>query len=339
VIEAIGAFLLTLWWSATGRFSSLGETIYHAVFHSISDFCNAGFALYPDSLMGFQSDAPTVLIISSLIIIGGLGFLVGLDVKEFLQFLFFRRFWSNRVKQRVDAVRSRARLSVHSKLVLITTFALLLVGMVSYFLLERRGLFVEMNTGTAWLNAFFCSVTVRTAGFNTIDFAQMGASGLLCTMVLMFIGAGSGSTGGGVKTNTFGLLVAYSITRWRGFVNLNIFNRTIARESIDKAGAVVVAAIALIILAGSFLMATETYSLNPEASHSAFVSIIFETISAFSTVGLSLGQTADLTIPGKLVICLVMFVGRTGPLTLALAISRRRRRTQLRFAEENVMIG
>ncbi|HLM59924.1 MAG TPA: potassium transporter TrkG, partial [Pyrinomonadaceae bacterium] len=206
-------------------------------------------------------------------------------------------------------------------------------------LLERRGLFVEMNTGTAWLNAFFCSVTARTAGFNTIDFAQMGASGLLCTMVLMFIGAGSGSTGGGVKTNTFGLLVAYSITRWRGFVNLNIFNRTIARESIDKAGAVVVAAIALIILAGSFLMATETYSLNPEASHSAFVSIIFETISAFSTVGLSLGQTADLTIPGKLVICLVMFVGRTGPLTLALAISRRRRRTQLRFAEENVMIG
>ncbi|HSK72291.1 MAG TPA: TrkH family potassium uptake protein [Pyrinomonadaceae bacterium] len=338
-IEAIGAFLLTIHWYWSGRFASLGETVYHAVFHSVSAFCNAGFALYADSLMGFQSDTPTILIMSTLIIVGGLGFLVGLDVKEYVQMRLFYRFWAQRVKERVDTIRSVPRLSLHTKLVLITTFALLVIGTVSYFILERRELFAEMSLGIAWLNAFFCSVTARTAGFNAIDFAGMGASGLLCTMVLMFIGASPGSTGGGVKTSTFGLLVAYSLTRWRGFINLNIFNRTIAPESIDKAGAVVVSAIALIILAGSFLMASETLRLQPEASHTAFVGIIFETISAFATVGLSLGQTPLLTDPGKLMISVVMFIGRTGPLTLALAISRRRRRTQFRYAEENVMIG
>jgi trk system potassium uptake protein TrkH len=274
-----------------------------------------------------------------LIITGGLGFLVGLDIKEYAQLRLFRRFWSRRVKKRVEAVRSVPRLSLHTKLVLITTGALLLIGTVSYFVLEQRGLFAEMSLGTAWLNAFFCSVTTRTAGFNTIDFGQMGASGLLCTMVLMFIGASPGSTGGGVKTSTFGLLVANSITRWQGFTNLNIFNRTLAPESIDKAGTVVVSAIALIIIAGSFLMASETLRLQPEASHTAFVSIIFETISAFATVGLSLNQTFLLTDPGKIMVSIVMFIGRTGPLTVALAISRRRRRTQLRYAEENVMIG
>jgi trk system potassium uptake protein TrkH len=339
IIEAVGALLLTIHWHRAGRFASFGETVYHAVFHSVSAFCNAGFSLYPDSLTRFQSDAATVFIISVLIITGGLGFLVGLDIKEYAQLRLFRRFWSRRVKKRVEAVRSVPRLSLHTKLVLITTGALLLIGTVSYFVLEQRGLFAEMSLGTAWLNAFFCSVTTRTAGFNTIDFGQMGASGLLCTMVLMFIGASPGSTGGGVKTSTFGLLVANSITRWQGFTNLNIFNRTLAPESIDKAGTVVVSAIALIIIAGSFLMASETLRLQPEASHTAFVSIIFETISAFATVGLSLNQTFLLTDPGKIMVSIVMFIGRTGPLTVALAISRRRRRTQLRYAEENVMIG
>jgi trk system potassium uptake protein TrkH len=339
VIEAIGALLLTVHWSLSQRFASIGETIYHAVFHSISAFCNAGFALYPDSLTGFQRDAPTIFILSVLIITGGLGFLVGLDIKEYIQMRLFHRFWSQPVKDRVDSIRAMPRLSLHTKLVLITTLALLIIGTVSYFILERNGLFAGMNVGAAWLNAFFCSVTARTAGFNSIDFAHMGASGLLCTMVLMFIGASPGSTGGGVKTSTFGLLVAYSITRRRGFINLNIFNRTVAPESVDKAGAVVISAIALIILAGSFLMASETLRLQPEASHTAFVGIIFETISAFATVGLSLSQTPLLTDPGKIMICIVMFIGRTGPLTLALAISRRRRRTQLRYAEENVMVG
>jgi trk system potassium uptake protein len=337
--EAVGATILTLWWTVQNRFETFGETVYSAIFHSISAFCNAGFSLYEDSLTQFQSDAVTIFIFSGLIISGGLGFLVGLDIKEFIQIRFFRRFWSRGVQERVDAIRPRARLSVHTKFVLWTTGSLLLIGVVSYYFLERNGLFREMPFGVAWLNSFFCSVTARTAGFNTVDFGQMGAAAILCTMVLMFIGASPGSTGGGVKTSTFGLLVAYSITRWRGRVNLNIFNRTVSQESIDRAGAVVIAAIALIILAGSALIATETYYLSAKESQFLFASVIFETISAFGTVGLSLGQTAVLTPVGKIIICIVMFVGRTGPLTLALAISKRKRRAQLRFAEENVMVG
>jgi trk system potassium uptake protein len=337
--EGLGALLLTIWWTWQNRFTSFGETVYHAVFHSVSAFCNAGFALYSDSLTRFQTDAVTIFIISGLIVAGGLGFLVGLDLKEFIQIRFFHRYWSAGVQERVDAIRPRARLSVHTKFVLWVTGALLFIGTISYYFLERGGLFREMSFGAAWLNAFFCSVTARTAGFNTVDFAQMGAPALLCTMVLMFIGASPGSTGGGIKTSTFGILVAYSVSRWRGFVNLNIFNRTVAPESVDKAGAVVVSAIALIILAGSALIAVETYHLSAKESQFLFASIIFETISAFATVGLSLGQTSLLTPAGKIIVCLVMFIGRVGPLTLALAISRRRRRAQLRYAEENVMVG
>ena len=339
LIEGLGALLLTIWWTIQNRFESLGETAYHAFFHSISAFCNAGFALYPDSLTRFQDDAVSIFIFSALIIIGGIGFLVGLDIKEFIQIRFFYRFWSTSVQERIDSIRPRARLSIHTKFVLWTTVSLLFIGTISYFFLELNGVFRELSFSQAWLNAFFCSVTTRTAGFNTVDFAQMSASALLCTMVLMFIGASPGSTGGGVKTSTFGLLVAYSLTRWQGFINLNIFNRTVAQESIDKAGAVVVASIALIILAGSAIMAAETFRLSPEASQYAFVNIIFETISAFATVGLSLGQTAILTPVGKILISLVMFIGRVGPLMLALAISRRRRRTQFRRVEENVMVG
>lgn len=338
-IEAMGALILTLRWAWQGRFATLGETVYHAVFHSVSAFCNAGFALYADNLAGFSGDPVVILAISALIIIGGLGFLVGLDIKEYLQLALFRRYWPRLVRQRVEAIRPRPRLSLHTKFALITTGSLLLIGAVSYYLLERRGLFAKMTTGESWLNAFFCSVTPRTAGFNTIDYSQMGGAGLLCAMVLMFIGGGAGSTAGGVKASTFGLLIAYSISRWRGYTSLNIFNRTVPQESIDKAGAVVIAAIALVVLAASALMATETYGATPEQSQREFVKILFETISAFGTVGLSLGKTPLLTVPGKLIVSLVMFIGRIGPLTLALAISVRQKQARYRYAEENVMVG
>ena len=340
-VEAIGALLLFARWTQLGRFDNTRETIYHSVFHSISAFCNAGFALYPDSLTGFRDDPALVLVFSALIVLGGLGFLVMLDVKEYAQLRLLRRFRPGRVPaQPAERLQRRPRLTVHTKLVLLTTAALLATGTISYYLLERRGLFAGMTEGVAWLNAFFCSVTPRTAGFNTIDYAGMGGAGLLCTMVLMFIGASPGSTGGGVKTSAFGLLVAYAATRWRGQKRLHAFNRTIPRESIDKAGSVVIIAVAVVILAASALMATETRGATPAESRGELVGILFETISAFATVGLSTGETAELTPPGRLIIALVMFVGRTGPLTLALAISvRRRRASQFRYAEENVLVG
>jgi trk system potassium uptake protein TrkH len=310
-----------------------------ALFHSVSAFCNAGFALFPDNMVGFQRDWFVQLTVSSLIVTGGLGFLVGLDIKEYLQHRFFFGYMSGETRALISTIRPRPRLSLHTKLVLITTTALLVVGTVSFYLLERGGLLKTMEEGEAWLNAYFLSVTPRTAGFNTVDYMHMSGAAVLCTMVLMFIGASPGSTGGGIKTSSFGLLVGYSVTRLLGQVRLNLFNRTVPQSSIDRGAAVVVAAIALIIVASSALMITETYGSNAAQSQGKMLSVLFETISAFGTVGLSLGQTAVLTDPGKLIISLVMFMGRTGPLTLALAISIRQSRVQYQYAEENVMVG
>lgn len=336
-IEAVGALLLTVrWWD---RFETAEETIYHAVFHAVSAFCNAGFALQADSLTKFQSDPVIIIVMSSLIVIGGLGFFVGLDLKEYFQRSLPTRSLSRRVPRSDELFVRRPRLSVHTKFVLLTTLSLLVVGTVSFFVLEQRGLLANMTAGEAWLNAYFCAVTPRTAGFNTVDFANLSGAALLCTMVLMFIGASPGSAGGGVKTSTFGLLIAYSLSRWRGQTGLHVFKRTVPQDSIDKAGAVVVAAIALVILAASALMATETHGLSASESQDQFLNIMFETISAFGTVGLSLGQTPLLSVGGKLIVSVVMFIGRTGPLTLALAISLRQKRAQYRYAEENVMVG
>lgn len=334
-IEALAAAALTINWTIQGRFNSLAETIYYAVFHAVSAFCNAGFSLHSDSLAGYNDDAFTLSVISILIIVGGLGFLVGMELMG-----QFRRKTLNFFSA-ADSSSSipRTRLSIHTKFVLITSSALLLIGTVSYFILERNGLFAGMSPASAWLNAYFCSVTTRTAGFATVDFGAMSGAALLCTMVLMFIGASPGSTGGGVKTSTFGVLVAYSISRCKGETRLNVFRRTIPQLSIDRAAGVVVAAITIIVLGSSVLMGVETYYLTSKESQAHLVSIVFETVSAFGTVGLSIGETPTLSASSKLVVALVMFLGRVGPVTLALAISRRQRTAPFRYAEENLMVG
>lgn len=340
IIEAVAAVLLTIYWSMQGRFATFGETLYQAIFHSISAFCNAGFSLFADNFLSFSNDYFVQIVATTLIIVGGLGFLVGLDVKEYLRQALKRyRVSHDPNVSNVGREAPKPRLMVHTKFVLVTTLALLLVGTVSYYVLERRGLFQDMTVSQAWMNSFFCSVTPRTAGFNTVDYARMSGAGLLCTMVLMFIGASPGSTGGGIKTSTFGLLIAYSISRWRGHTRLHAFSRTVPQESIDRAGAVVVAAIALVILASSALVAVETYGSSYEQSQERFLGLLFETLSAFGTVGLSMGETPGLTTPGKLIVTIVMFMGRIGPLTLALAISLRQLKAQYHYAEENVMVG
>jgi trk system potassium uptake protein TrkH len=337
--ELAGAAILAAHWISGGVFASSGEAIYHAVFHAVSAFCNAGFALYPNNLMRFQSDWVVQLIVTALIIAGGLGFLVGLDLKEYLQQRLFRRFWSQKVRRRIESIRPMPRLSLHTKFVLTVTGALLVIGTLSYYLLERERLFRGLSTGEAWLNAWFCSVTARTAGFNTIDYAQMSSAALLCTMVMMFIGASPGSTGGGVKTSTFGLLLAYGVSRWRSQAGVQAFHRTVPQDNVDRAASVVIAAVGVVILAASFLMGMETLTFDPVESQAKFLSVLFETFSAFGTVGLSLGLTPSLSSEGKIVVCLLMFIGRTGPLTLALALASRRRLPQYSYAEENVMVG
>ncbi len=199
LIEGAGAALLSFHWLAARRFPSVAETVYQAVFHAISAFCNGGFSLFAANLAGFQQDWVVLLVISTLIVLGGLGFLVGLDLRMFVHAAVDR--W----RLGPDAAgHRRPRLAVHTRLVLIVTGGLIVVGTVSYYLIERERLFAGLGLGPALVNAYFCAVTPRTAGFNTVDFGAMTAGGLLCTMVLMMIGASPGSTGGGIKTSTFG---------------------------------------------------------------------------------------------------------------------------------------
>lgn len=338
-IEIIGAIALTIHWSLLDKFPSFSQTLYYAIFHSVSAFTHGSFSLFSNSLKDFQNDFFTLLVITFLIVLGGLGFLVGLDIKEYLRQIFLRYLTPKKVLRRLIIIQSRPRLSVHTKLTLITMLFLLVIGTISFFLLERERAFAQMTTSEAWINSYFFSVVPRTSGFNTIALTEFSGATLLMTMVLMFIGAGPGSTGGGIKTTTFGLLVAYSISRLRGSTRLNLFNRTIPQESVDKATAVVVAATVLVILATSILMATETSGISSTESQKKFLPILFETISAFGTVGLSLDFTPQLSSFGKVVLSIVMFMGRVGPLTLALAISLRQQKAQYQFAEENVMVG
>lgn len=336
LIEGLGALALTIAWSRQGLFPSIWQTAYYAVFHSVSAFCNAGFSLFPDSLIRFRSDTFVLLSFCALIVSGGLGFIVGFDLWR-----AFRQVIQNfgPARRRAGEPRRLPRLSVQTRLVVLTTAVLLAFGTLTILLLERGGVFRTMTLGDALLNAFFCSVTPRTAGFNTVDYAAMGGPALAWTMMLMFLGASPGSTGGGIKTSTFALMVANSWSSIRGELRLNLFKRTIPQETVAKASSVIMAAAITVVLAATALMTLEHWGTGPQESQRNLLPLLFETISAFGTVGLSLGITETLTSPGKLLLVLVMLIGRIGPLTLGIAISMRRRRPLYEYAKENVMVG
>lgn len=326
IVEGAGTVLLTVYWTLTARFASFAETVWMSVFHSVSAFTNGSFALFSNSLIGFQRDHFVLIVIAALIILGGFGFLVVFELKEY-------------ARHRLSRAGGRFRLGVQTRLTLITTGGLLVFGTLAILALERGGAFGGMTSGEALTNAFFFSAVPRTAGFNSVPMTTFGGATAYLLMILMFIGASPGSTGGGIKTTTFGLLIAYSYARFRGRSQLNLWNRTIPQASIDKATAVVVASAATVLIATMTLMLTETRGLDAAASQSRLTPVLFETISAFGTVGLSLDFTPQLSAVGKLILTFVMFVGRVGAITLALALSLNARPAKFSFAEENIMIG
>ncbi|MFP3870985.1 MAG: TrkH family potassium uptake protein, partial [Syntrophobacteria bacterium] len=291
LLEAAGAVLLYL------RFSGIyapGTAIYLAVFHSVSSFCNAGFCLYPRSFMNFSGDALVNLTVCALIISGGIGFLVLLELKRFI--VAFRR------------PRRPRRLSVHSKVVLTLTLILLGAGMLVCLTFEWKHSMAGFPTSTKLLAAFFQSVTARTAGFNTLDFGSMANVTLLFTILLMFVGACSGSTGGGIKINTLGVLFALSRSRFQGEQTTSIFRRTLAPETVGRAIAVFVLSVVVIYIATMVLMVSEVGTAPHGESRGLFMELLFEVVSAFGTVGLSMGITSKLTTVGKLIVVVVMFV-------------------------------
>lgn len=307
-IEGTGALILFLRWL---RDLPPGRAAYFGVFHAISAFCNAGFDLWGNSLVRFVDDVTINLVMGGLIIIGGLGFYVLADI------------WQNR---RFD------RLNLHSKLVIKTTALLIGVGTVLLYLLEMRNpaTLASLSLKGKLLAAWFAAVTPRTAGFNSINVAAMTDAGLFLTIILMFIGASPGSTGGGIKTTTFATLVLAVWATVTGKAEVETFQRRLAREVVDRALAIAMMSVMLVASATLILVATQP---------ARFLVLLFEATSAFGTVGLSMGVTPSLTTLGKMLIIFLMYAGRVGPLTLAMAIAVRRGSTSIRLPEDRVVVG
>ncbi|MCX5845434.1 MAG: TrkH family potassium uptake protein [Deltaproteobacteria bacterium] len=316
IIEAMGTLLLFI------RFSqdfSPGWAFYHAIYNAISAFNNCGYSLFSDNLMGYQSDIIVNLTVMGLIVLGGIGFIVQYEILARL-----RGF--------------QKKLSVHSKIVLITTGSLILCGAAFFYLFEMNHILKDAPVTTQILTSFFQSVTPRTAGFNTVDIGQLTNPTILVMIMLMFIGASPGSTGGGIKTTSFALLLLMIWNRLKGQEQVNVFNRTIPGEILTRTIAIIFAsAFSVILITSILLLFGGVGNLPPLESRHFFVEYLFETVSAFGTVGLSMGITPNLGSGQKLAIILMMFAGRIGPLTLAFFWYAPKR--GLTYAEESIMVG
>ena len=323
-VEMLGGAILFWRFHCGADNLAAGKAAYHAIFHAISAFCNAGFSLYNTSLVGKES--LVVLTMAALVICGGWGFLVVYNILNL-------RLWK---KDKVV----RGRLSLQSRIVLWATAGLLAVGFIAFLIFEWNRGMAGQPLPRRLLNSFFCAVTPRTAGFNTVPYDRMSGSGLLVSMFLMFIGASPGSTGGGIKTCTFVVLLATSYAIMRGKRDTVLFRRTIPSRVVQEAIAVALISLLFVSLATVALTASERSKEEWTAGGSGFVArTAFEVFSAFGTVGLSTGITPHLSIAGKIIITLTMFVGRIGPLTLALIVAAREVTPSVEYPEEAIMIG
>jgi trk system potassium uptake protein TrkH len=315
IFELIGTLILTLRFMKDFR---LGDAFLYGLFHAVSAFNNAGFSLFSDNLVRFRGDILVNLTITTLVIIGGVGFIVVRDIYKFER-------------------REVNKLSQHTKIVLTTTAILIIGGAISIYLLEASNprTFMSMSLKDKILVSYFSSVTPRTAGFNTVDYSLMKTETLFLTIILMFIGASPGGTGGGVKTSTFAIIIASLYATIRGTSNTVFFKRRVPSDTVSKAFLLVTIAAIFCTLSTHFIITTQ---------NTQYLYSMFEVTSAFGTVGLSIGDggvrslSALFTPVGKLAISLTMFVGRLGPLTLAIAVTRKLQE-RFRYPEGRVIIG
>jgi trk system potassium uptake protein TrkH len=318
VIEAVGAGLLTV------RFAldmPLGQALWSGVFHAISAFCNAGFSLFSTNLVAYVGDPTVNVVIPALIILGGIGFTVIAEV------------WARRTP------RERAKeLSLHSKLVLTTTALLLGAAMGGFFLLERANTLAALPWPTKLMATWFQAVTPRTAGFNTLDYATLSNPTLFFTVVLMFVGASPGSCGGGIKTTTAAILWGIVRSQFVGEDRVHLFRRALPREIVGRAVTLAASAALLVVVVTLVLQVTEAHGAVTDARRGLFLELLFETVSAFGTVGLSTGVTPRLSDAGKLTIALMMYLGRVGPLTITIGLARAPR-GRFQYSEEPVVVG
>lgn len=319
--ELIGAVLLTIHWN---RELPWGRAAYTALFHSISAFCNAGFALFPDSMARYSGSVLLNATVCGLIVVGGIGFPVIYDVQS----------WMLRKKGK------RVRLSIQTKAVLITTLVLILSGALMFAFLERQALAEAQAFWQRLLAPLFQSITARTAGFNTMDIASLQDATLTMMIFLMFVGASPGSCGGGVKTTTLALLVTFTLSRVRKRRRVNMFKKSIPPETVTRSVSLILVSMAIIsVVLFLILMGDSASGHHVVCQQRTFLAYLFETVSAFGTVGLSMGVTAELNIWGKSLIILMMIIGRVGVLTFAYIIVGAGIENGVAYSEENLMIG
>ncbi|WP_416198162.1 MAG: Trk system potassium uptake protein TrkH [Sporanaerobacter sp.] len=310
LIEGIGAILLST------RFIpvyGLDKGIWFSIFHSISAFCNAGFDIIGNSMVPFVGDIVVILTISFLIIIGGLGFSVYIDISK---------------------NKKLGRLSLHSKLVLAITLILIVAGTILIYLIEwdNPATLQPLGVKDRVLASFFQSVVTRTAGFNSVDMAKLEDTSVFIMIILMFIGGSPGSTAGGIKTTTFGAIILTTLTVIKGNKDVVAYKKRIPQEIIYRSLAIASVGVFLVTVVSLIL------TLSEDAT---FLDLLFETTSAFGTVGLTRGVTPNLSDFGKVLITLTMYSGRVGPLTMAFAFAKRQKNnsSSYRYSEGNILVG
>ncbi|KJJ86095.1 potassium uptake protein, TrkH family [Candidatus Omnitrophus magneticus] len=317
-IEGIGAMLLYFRWTAITDWSVFA-VVWQSVFHSVSAFCNSGFALFSNNLESYRADWIVNLIIMGLIIFGGIGFVVIMDIIGLLS-------WR----------KTRKKLSLQSKTALIMSLILIIAGAACLFIFEFNNVFKGRPVSEGVLCSFFQSVSSRTAGFNTIPIGNLTSPSLMVLIILMFIGASPASTGGGIKTVTFYVLLSMIYGMFKDKKRVVIFNRSISQKSVREAVIIFFLYLAWVIVF-SIILSFIHFMIHGEDA--PFLKLMFEVVSAIGTVGLSAGITPGLDALSKLCIIITMFIGRIGPLTLVMAIAFKNQKENYVFPEENVMIG
>jgi trk system potassium uptake protein TrkH len=315
--EFLGTLLLFI------RFSkdfSLGRAFYQALYHAISAFNNCGYSLFSDSLVRYQGDWIVNLTVIGLLVIGGIGFIVQYEVFARLRGI-------------------QKRLSVHTRIVVLTSIILIVTGALLFYIIERNHIMKGIPIQTKILTSFFQSVTPRTCGFNTVNIGLLANETILILIILMFVGASPGSTGGGIKTTSVALLFLMMWNRIKGNEEVNVFNRTIPREIVGRTISIIFASAFSVSLVTSILLLSGGGSVAASESRHFFVEYLFETVSAFGTVGLSMGITPKMNDIQKYAIILMMFAGRVGPLTFAFSLSRGTGKRSVTYSEEGVMVG
>lgn len=319
IVEAVGAGLLYLFWRGTMPPTS---ALFTGLFHSVSAFCNAGFSFFGSSFIEYRGSALLNLTVMALIVVGGIGFPV--------------------MYQLVHRIRNpeqhrRRPLSLHVRMVLWTTLILIASGALLLFLLERGHALRALPWHEKLFTSLFQSITARTAGFNTLDIPQLGGATLFILIMLMFVGASPGSCGGGIKTTSLAVMAAILRNKIRGRSSVSIFHRTLPEETVSRALSIFILAVVTITVGLIILLITQMGAVYPSKEY--FLAYLFEAVSAFGTVGLSMGVTPTLSAAGKIVIIVLMLLGRVGLLTVAYVVTRRERATLFRYAEEKIMIG